>query len=170
MRHWDLAALLQTLGFTISARHKNKEVTLYRQGGINIVVNTEKEGLAHSSYLMHGTSAYAIGLKVDDAAATVARAKALGADLFEQHRGPGELAIPAIRGVGGGAIYFLDDRSELARVWEVEFDPIAEHRSTGAGLVSIDHVAQTMSYQEMLTWVLFISPSSARPNHRSSTS
>ena len=130
-------------------------MTLYRQGGINIVVNTEKEGLAHSSYLMHGTSAYAIGLKVDDAAATVARAKALGADLFEQHRGPGELAIPAIRGVGGGAIYFLDDRSELARVWEVEFDPIAEHRSTGAGLVSIDHVAQTMSYQEMLTWVLF---------------
>ena len=75
MRHSDLAALLQTLGFTISARHKNKEVTLYRQGGINIVVNTEKEGLAHSSYLMHGTSAYAIGLKVDDAAATVARAK-----------------------------------------------------------------------------------------------
>ena len=54
--------------------------TLYRQGGINIVVNTEREGLAHSSYVTHGTSAYAIGLKVDDAAATVARARALGAD------------------------------------------------------------------------------------------
>ena len=55
-------------------------------------------------------SAYAIGLKVEDAAATVARARALGAEPFEQRRGPGELAIPAIRGVGGGVIYFLDEQ------------------------------------------------------------
>jgi len=129
-------------------------VTLYRQGGINIVINTEKEGLAFSSYLMHGTSAYAIGLKVEDAAATVARAKTLAAEPFEQPRGPGELAIPAIRGVGGGVIYFLDDRSELGRVWDIEFDPV-ESDASGAGLTACDHVAQTMSYEEMLTWLLF---------------
>jgi len=151
----ELAVLLDTLGFTRAARHKNKDVTRYLQGGINIVINTEKEGLAHSSYLMHGTSAYAIGLKVEDAAATVARAKALGADPFEQPRGPGELAIPAIRGVGGGVIYFLDDRSELARVWDIEFEPVESDQQSSAGLTSIDHVAQTMSHQEMLTWVLF---------------
>jgi 4-hydroxyphenylpyruvate dioxygenase len=151
----ELATLLKTLGFSLTARHRNKEVTLYRQGGINIVINTEKEGLAHSSYLMHGTSAYAIGLKVEDATATVARARALGADLFEQSHGPEELAIPAIRGVGGGVIYFLDDSSELARVWDIEFEPIGGRPGSGAGLTSIDHVAQTMSYQEMLTWVLF---------------
>ena len=81
--------------------------------------------------------------------------EALGADLFEQPRGPGELAIPAIRGVGGGVIYFLDDKSELARVWDIEFEPIDGGPQSGAGLTSIDHVAQTMSYQEMLTWVLF---------------
>jgi 4-hydroxyphenylpyruvate dioxygenase len=150
-----LAALLRTLGFVQAARHKNKDVTLYRQGGINIVINTEKEGLAHSSYLMHGTSAYAIGLKVGDAAATVARARALGAEPFEQPHGPGELAIPAIRGVGGGVIYFLDDKSDLGRVWEIEFDPVEGTQAAGAGLRSIDHVAQTMSYQEMLTWILF---------------
>ena len=151
----ELAALLGTLGFAHAARHKNKEVTRYLQGDINIVINTEKEGLAHSSYLMHGTSAYAIGLKVEDAAATVARAKALGADLFEQPHGPGELAIPAIRGVGGGVIYFLDDRSELARVWDIEFESGDQTARRGAGLTKIDHVAQTMSYQEMLTWLLF---------------
>ncbi len=68
--------------------------TLYRQGDINLVINTEREGFAHSSYLVHGTSAYAIGLKVEDAAATVARAKALGAELFEQPVGPGRTRHP----------------------------------------------------------------------------
>ena len=103
------------MGFSLPARHRNKDVRrCFGQGGINIVVNTEKEGLAHSSYLVHGTSAYAFGLRVEDAAATVARARALGAEPFEQRHGPGELAIPAIRGVGGGVIYFIDGKSELA--------------------------------------------------------
>ena len=122
----ELAVLLRTMGFSLVGRHKNKDVVLFRQGGINIVVNTEKEGLAHSSYLVHGTSAYAFGLKVDDAAATVARARALGAEPFEQRHGPDELSIPAIRGVGGGVIYFIDGKSELARVWEIEFEPVGE--------------------------------------------
>ncbi len=151
----DLTGLLETLGFTQVAVHRNKDVTLYRQGDINIVINTEKDGLAYASYLMHGTSAYAIGLLVDDAAATVERAKVLGAKPFEQARGPGDLSIPAIRGVGGGVIYFIDDKSELGRVWEIEFDFIDNPRPAGAGLRSIDHIAQTMNYEEMLTWLLF---------------
>ena len=143
------------MGFALAARHKHKDVLLYRQGGINIVVNTEKEGLAHSSYVVHGTSAYAIGLKVDDAAATVTRARALGAEIFEQRHGPDELAIPAIRGVGGGVIYFIDAKSELSRVWEIEFEPVGDAPGGDAGLIAIDHVAQTMNYEEMLTWLLF---------------
>ncbi|HEY9547952.1 MAG TPA: TIM barrel protein, partial [Kiloniellaceae bacterium] len=119
----ELATMLRQLGFARAARHRNRDVTLWRQGpagtGINIVVNTEREGFAHSSYLVHGANAYAIGLKVEDAAATVARARALGAVTFAQKRGPGELAIPAIRGVGGGVIYFIDQG--LAEVWDVEF-------------------------------------------------
>ena len=87
-----------------------KASTLYRQGDINIVLNTAREGLAHSTYVTHGTSAYAIGLKVDDAAATIARATAMGATIFEQPVAEGELKIPAIRGVGGGVIYFIDEQ------------------------------------------------------------
>jgi 4-hydroxyphenylpyruvate dioxygenase len=150
----ELAVLLGTMGFSLTARHRNKDVVVFRQGNINIVVNTEKEGLAHSSWLVHGTSAYAFGLRVKDAASTVARARALGAELFEQRHGPGELSIPAIRGVGGGVIYFIDGSSELGRVWEIEFEPV-DQQVPGAGLASIDHVAQTMSYEEMLTWLLF---------------
>jgi 4-hydroxyphenylpyruvate dioxygenase len=52
--------------------------------------------------VVHGTSAYAMGLKVEDAAATVERARALGADPFAERRGPGELTIPAIRGWAAG--------------------------------------------------------------------
>jgi 4-hydroxyphenylpyruvate dioxygenase len=151
----ELAALLRTMGFQLAGRHRHKDVLLYRQGGINVVINTEKEGLAHSSYLVHGTSAYAFGLKVDDAAATVARARVLGAEIFEQRHGPDELAIPAIRGVGGGVIYFIDAKSELSRVWEIEFDPLGNGSARDAGLIAIDHIAQTTNYEEMLTWLLF---------------
>lgn len=151
----ELGALLATMGFTEAGRHRSKDVALYRQGAINIVVNTEKEGLAHSAYVVHGTTAYAIGLRVEDASATVERARKLGAQPFEQPAGPGELAIPAIRGVGGGVIYFIDGKSELGRVWEIEFDFRDTAEAGSAGLVSIDHVAQTMNYEEMLTWLLF---------------
>ncbi|TIX77218.1 MAG: sugar phosphate isomerase/epimerase and 4-hydroxyphenylpyruvate domain-containing protein, partial [Mesorhizobium sp.] len=73
----QLGSLLRMLGFVEAGRHVSKEVTLYRQGEINIVINTERQGFAHSSFVVHGTSAYAMGLKVEDAAATVARAEAL---------------------------------------------------------------------------------------------
>jgi 4-hydroxyphenylpyruvate dioxygenase len=148
-----LAGMFRALGFAEAARHRSKDVTLFRQGDINLVINTEKEGFAHSAYLAHGTCAYAIGLKVENAAATVTRAKALGAEPFEQRRGPGELPIPAIRGVGGGVIYFIDATS--ANVWEVEFEPIEVTAAADAGLITIDHVAQTMNYEEMLSWLLF---------------
>lgn len=154
----ELGGILSTMGFAPRARHRNKDVVLWRQGpadsGINIVINTEHEGFGHSSYLVHGTNAYALGIRVEDAAATVLRARALGAEPFEQVRGPGELAIPAIRGVGGGVIYFIDS-GELARVWDIEFESLPATDVRGAGLVSIDHIAQTMNYEEMLTWILF---------------
>ncbi len=150
-----ISGMLRQLGFTPAARHRSKNVELYRQGDINIVLNTEREGLAHSTYVAHGSSAYAVGLKVNDAAATIARATAMGANIFEQPVAEGELKIPAIRGVGGGVIYFIDDKSDLARVWDIEFVPVEAPPSPAAGLVAIDHIAQTMNYEEMLTWVLF---------------
>ena len=80
--------------------HKSKSVTRWRQGDINIVVNTEKEGFAHSFNITHGTAVCAIGLRVDDAAATLDRAQPLLDQPFRQAVGPGELDIPAVRGAG----------------------------------------------------------------------
>lgn len=148
----QLSAFVEAMGFREVGRHISKDVSLYRQGGVNLVINTDTHGFAHSAYVVHGTSVYAMGLKVEDAAATVERARALGAEVFSQPVGPRELTIPAIRGVGGSIIYFIDDR--LAEVWGTEFVPV-EATTENAGLTRIDHVGQTMLHDEMLTWLLF---------------
>ena len=114
-----LAAAFQAMGFAKAGKHVSKDVTLYRQGDVNLIINTDMHGFAHSSYVVHGTSVYAMGLKVENADATVERARGLGAEIFSQPVGPGELTIPAIRGVAGSIIYFIDDA--LAKVWETEF-------------------------------------------------
>ena len=152
----ELEQMFGALGFAPVGRHIHKDVGLWRQGDINLLINTDRDGFAHAAYAMHGTSVCDIGLKVADAAATISRARALLAEPFEQPNGPGELTIPAVRGVGGGLLHFLDDRSELAEVWSREFAaPPAAARPPGAGLLAIDHIGQTMAYEEMLSWGLF---------------
>ncbi|MDK4702082.1 TIM barrel protein [Rhizobium sp. CNPSo 4062] len=151
-----LSDRLRALGFRHVGRHKSKRVDVFRQGDINLVVNTDPDGFAGASYALHGQSAYAMGLWVDDAEAAVARAVALGAERFEQPLNPGEIEMPGVRGVGGGILYFLDRRSVLGRIWEIEFDPVNDDTDLRpVGLTGIDHVAQTMKYEELLTWLLF---------------
>lgn len=151
-----LAESLHVLGFRKAGRHRSKSVDLYRQGGINLVVNTERQGMAHSSFVVRGTSAYAIGLQVDDAQATLERAVALGATPFDQDPNPGDIRMPAIRGIGGSVIYFIDRSAELAGLWEHEFVNCEDgERRADGGLERIDHVAQTMFIDELLTSLLF---------------
>ncbi len=152
----EFSALLGGLGFTRTGIHKSKSVTRWSQGAINLVANTEKEGFAHSYYITHGTAVCALGLRVDDAAATLRRARALVDQPFQQAVGPNELNIPAVRGLGGSLIYFTDTATQLGRVWDIEFDPTGEPENQ-AGLTLVDHISQSMHYEEMLTWLLFYS-------------
>ncbi len=149
-----LDRLLETLGFTLSGTHIAKKLSLWTQGDIRIVVNRETTGYASSAYTTHGTTVCDIGISVDAATETVSRAKALGAAPFHQPIGPGELDIPAIRGLSGSVLHFIDQGSGLNDVWSVEFNQ-TDAEQTHAGLTSIDHIAQTMSYDEMLSWSLF---------------
>lgn len=150
-----LEALIAGLGFERVGRHVSKAVALWRQGGINLLVNTETTGFARSAFVTHGTTVSEIALRVDDAAATMARATALGSEPFAQATAPGELPIPGVRGVGGSVLRFVDDRSDLGRLWEVDFRVETAGPVAGAGLTRIDHVGQTMPYGEMLSWALF---------------
>jgi 3-dehydroshikimate dehydratase len=145
---------LEGLGFHRAGVHKSKDVVRWRQGEINLVVNREKEGFAHSFNIAHGPSVCALALRVDDAAATVERAVRLLDRPFRQAVGPGELNIPAVRGVGGSLIYFVDDKTRLGRLWDVDFAPVAEEGQE-VGLTRFDHLSQLMYYEEMLSWVLF---------------
>jgi 4-hydroxyphenylpyruvate dioxygenase len=146
---------LAVLGFAKAGVHKSKAVTRWLQGDINLVVNCEKEGFAHSYNITHGSAVCAMALKVDDAAAALARAGQLLDQPFRQLVRAGEIYIPAVRGLGGSLLYFTDDKTDLGRHWEIDFDVPASSGGDGAGLTAFDHVAQSMHYEEMLTWLLF---------------
>jgi 4-hydroxyphenylpyruvate dioxygenase len=146
---------LSGLGFQKAGRHRSKAVTRWRQGDINIVVNADKEGFAHSFNITHGTSVCALALRVDDAQGAIDRAVTLLDQPFQQPVGPGEIDIPSVRGLGGSLLYFVDHRSGLDQLWDVDFDPVAADNFNGAGLKSVDHISQSMHYEEMLTWLLF---------------
>ena len=146
---------LTGLGFKKAGIHRSKSVTRWRQGDINIVMNSDKEGFAHSFNIAHGTSVCALGLSVDDASKTVERAIALLDQPFRQPVGRGEMDIPAVRGLGGSLLYFVGHTAGLDSPWDVDFEPVEEQDFAGAGLTNVDHVSQSMQYEEMLTWLLF---------------
>jgi 4-hydroxyphenylpyruvate dioxygenase len=134
-------ALLAGIGFRRVGLHRSKAVTHWRQGDINLVVNTDKEGFAHSFNNTHGTSVCALALRVDDAAATIGRAQRLLDQPFHQAVGPGELEIPAVRGLGGSLVYFVDTRSPLAKLWDIDFEKTGEQDTGGVGLTVVDHIS-----------------------------
>jgi 4-hydroxyphenylpyruvate dioxygenase len=146
--------LLGGLGFRHTGQHKRKAVARWQQGDINLVVNTETEGFAHSFNITHGTAVCAIALRVNDATATLDRAQRLLDRPFRQAVGPGELDIPAVRGLGGSLVYFVDGVSALGKLWQIDFDSISRPDDS-ASLTAVDHISQSMRYEEMLSWLLF---------------
>ena len=149
-------AMLQALGFRRTHRHRSKDVELHSQGDIRIVLNLEDEGFAHSFQLLHGLSVAAIALRVDDATAAVDRADSLLGKHFRGPIGQGELELPAVRGVGGSLLYFIDQKLGPAAFQEVDFlpDP-ADPSPPDLGLTTIDHLAQVVPQTEFLSWLLY---------------
>jgi 4-hydroxyphenylpyruvate dioxygenase len=151
----QLETLFTQLGFVRAGKHRSKEVTRWRQNGINFVLNSEPDSFARGYDSVHGASVCALGLSVENVASAMQRAGALQIAQFSQLGGTDELWIPAIRGVGDGLIYFLEAGSE-GHVWDAEFTPTGISSDThGAGLLRVDHLAQTMHYEEMLSWTLY---------------
>jgi 4-hydroxyphenylpyruvate dioxygenase len=147
----DLAGLFSQLGFRKTGEHRSKAVERWSQGKVELVINFEADGFAHSHYITHGPGVCAIALDVDSAAHTMARAEALRARTFYQPVGPNELEIPAIHGVGGSLLYFLDT---AGKNWDTDFEAIGSD-SAADRLNAVDHISQSMPYDEMLSWLLF---------------
>lgn len=146
-----LAALFDTMGFSVVARHRSKDVTLYRQGDVNYVLNAEPASFAAAFARRHGPSVCALGFRVADAGMARRRAAGLGATPVATEIGPMELNIPAIEGVGGSLIYLIDRYGEKGSIWDIDFRWTGERDPcpAGAGLMYIDHVTHNVCRGQM---------------------
>ncbi len=152
-----LAALFERMGFQAVAKHRSKNVTLYRQGDVNFILNAEPASFAQSFARIHGPSICAMAFRVKDAPKAYKRAVELGAWGVETHAGPMELNIPAIKGIGDSLIYLVDRYGERGTIYDVDFVPIegAERNPTGVGLTYVDHLTHNVHRGRMAEWAQF---------------
>jgi len=165
-----MGELFERMGFRPIARHRHKNVLLYRQGGINFIINAEQDSFAQRFARLHGPSVCAIAFRVKDAKAAYERAISLGAWGYAGQAGPGELNIPAIKGIGDSIIYFIDrwrgkngaKEGDIGNIgfFDVDFEPIskdsgAELNPVGHGLTYIDHLTHNVHRGRMEEWAGF---------------
>jgi 4-hydroxyphenylpyruvate dioxygenase len=168
-----LARLFESMGFEAVAQHRSKDVTLYRQGEINFIVNHEPDSFAQSFARVHGPSVCAFAIRVKDAARAYKHAIELGAKPHHAEVGPMELNIPAIRGIGGSLIYLVDRYGAGRSIYDVDFiDIVAAGKQTeenlrfssvasfppqhaGVGLRAIDHITHNVHKGRMDHWAQF---------------
>ena len=162
-----MGALFERMGFKAIARHRHKNVTLYRQGHINFILNAEPDSFAQRFARLHGPSICAIAFRVQDARQAYERAKELGAWGYAGSTGPGELNIPAIKGIGDSLIYFVDKwrgkggakEGEIGNIgfFDVDFEPLpgASLNPIGHGLTYIDHLTHNVHRGRMGEWAEF---------------
>ncbi|MBV8740349.1 MAG: 4-hydroxyphenylpyruvate dioxygenase, partial [Sinobacteraceae bacterium] len=150
-----LRSLFERLGFPVVARHRNKNVTLHRQGDVNFIINAEQDSFAQAFARAHGPSACAMAFRVRDAARAYRRALQLGAKPGPQSAGPMELNIPSIEGIGGSLIYLVDRYGDQS-IYDVDFRP--EERapeSASTGICYIDHLTHNVMRGRMDVWAGF---------------
>jgi len=162
-----MGQLFENMGFKPIARHRHKNVTLYRQGEINFIINAEPDSFAQRFARLHGPSVCAIAFRVQDAKAAYERAIAMGAWGYANAAGPGELNIPAIKGIGDSIIYFIDkwrgkngaQVGDIGNIgfYDVDFYPLpgAELNPAGHGLTYIDHLTHNVHRGRMAEWADF---------------
>ena len=166
-----MGKVFESMGFKPVARHRHKNVTLYRQGDINFIINAEPDSFAQRFARLHGPSVCAIAFRVQDAKAAYERAQSLGAWGFAGSAGPGELHIPAIKGIGDSLIYLVDrwrgkngaKPGDIGNIgfFDVDFEPLpgvtAEEalNPKGFGLTYIDHLTHNVHRGRMDEWANF---------------
>ncbi|GHU26154.1 4-hydroxyphenylpyruvate dioxygenase [Betaproteobacteria bacterium] len=118
-----LGGILERMGFRLVARHRSREVELYRQGSMNLVVNSHPADISRTVTPVECPALSAIAIRVRDADAAYQRALHLGAWEVPFHARAIELNIPAIHGVGESLIYFVDRYDEFS-IFDIDFRAI----------------------------------------------
>ncbi len=150
----SIKAAFDLLGFTAVAKHRSKNVTLYRQGGINFILNEEPRSLADYFSQEHGPSACGMAFRVRDAHAAYERALELGAQPVEIPTGPMELRLPAIKGIGGAPLYLIDRYEEGSTIYDIDFEFFegVDRHPVGCGFKEIDHLTHNVYRGRMAYW------------------
>ncbi len=152
-----LEPLFEKLGFSLVAKHRSKDVLLYRQGDINFIVNREPKSQAAYFAAEHGPSACGLAFRVKDAHQAYARALELGAQPVDIPTGPMELRLPAIKGIGGAPLYLIDRFEEGRSIYDIDFEflPGVDRRPKGHGLRLLDHLTHNVYRGRMAYWAAF---------------
>lgn len=152
-----LEPLFESMGFTLVARHRSKDVVLFRQGDINFIVNREPNSRAAYFAAEHGPSACGMAFRVKDSHAAYARALELGAEPIEIATGPMELKLPAIKGIAGAPIYLIDRFEDGKSIYDIDFEFLegVERRPVGHGLKIVDHLTHNVYRGRMAHWGRF---------------
>lgn len=150
----ELSSLMQTMGFTAIARHKNRDVTVWRQGDICCLANAEPTSYAATFCAKHGPSAVGMGWHVVSPQHAYERSLKLGAKPAPARADKRAIDAPAIEGIGGSVIYFVPQQSDR---WLEEFDPILgiPQHPPGVGLTYIDHLTHNVRRGRMDVWFDF---------------
>lgn len=150
-----LGEFIDALGFRHVGRHRSKNVELWKQGEIHLVLNFETDSFAHTFRLLHGTSVCAVGFRVDDVERGLARAKAFKAQTFRGQVGEGEMEISALRGIEGSLVYLVDDQAAEDLQWRTDFELFDQESRNEAGLTRVDHLSYVLPATQLLSWQLF---------------
>jgi 4-hydroxyphenylpyruvate dioxygenase len=146
--------VFEKMGFTLVARHRSKDVVLYRQGDINFIVNREPRSQAWYFAAEHGPSACAMAFRVRDAHKAYQRALELGAQPIEIPTGVMELRLPAIKGIGGAPLYLIDRFEDGRSIYDIDFEwlPGVPRHPVGHGFRCIDHLTHNVYKGRMAFW------------------
>ena len=153
-----LEPLFEKMGFSLVARHRSKDVVLYRQGDINFIINREPRSLAGYFAAEHGPCACAMAFRVKDSHQAYARALQLGAQPVDVPTGPMELRLPAIKGIGGAPLYLIDRFEDGKSIYDIDFEFLPEYQArehrhpVGHGLRLIDHLTHNVYRGRMAFW------------------
>ena len=152
-----LEPLFEKMGFSLVAKHRSKDVLLYRQGQINFIVNREPKSQAAYFAAEHGPSACGLAFRVRDAHQAYHRALALGAQPIEIPTGPMELRLPAIKGIGGAPLYLIDRYEDGKSIYDIDFQwlPGVDRHPRGVGLRVVDHLTHNVYRGRMTHWAAF---------------
>jgi 4-hydroxyphenylpyruvate dioxygenase len=152
-----LEPLFESLGFTHVANHRSKDVTLWRQGDANFIINYEPNSPAAFFAEEHGPSPCGMAFRVKDAQQAYQYAIKHGAQPVDIPTGPMELRLPAIRGIGGAPVYLIDRYEDGSSIYDIDFEFIdgIDRHPEGFGFHTIDHLTHNVYKGRMDYWTKY---------------